>query len=175
MKIDSIKIVRTAMPMVKPFITACGVFTKKQSVLIELTSGGHKGGGKSSAGKEPTYSPECPSASSNYQRNLLSPNCWARIFPAESLSKKKSIISKATHLQKRLSIWRDGISSQDARNAPVENAPREKPHCRRRCRFRCDGGHRPVAGVDFPGRQERIQTRQAQVYARMGYGHDQIR
>lgn len=73
MKIDAIKIARVAMPMLTPFVSACGVDEVIESILIELTSGDDSGWGESAAGKQPTYSAECASTQFTISRDVITP------------------------------------------------------------------------------------------------------
>ena len=73
MKIDSIEIIRVAMPLISPFTTAYGSDDTIESVLVKLTSGDLHGWGESCPLKAPTYSPECAAAQFVVSREFVAP------------------------------------------------------------------------------------------------------
>jgi O-succinylbenzoate synthase len=73
MKIESIEIVRVAMPLISPFTTAYGSDDTIESVLVKLTSGETHGWGESCPLKAPTYSPECAAAQFVVSREFVAP------------------------------------------------------------------------------------------------------
>lgn len=73
MKIESIRIVRVAMPLIAPFRTAFGNDAVIESVLVEMTSGGISGWGEASPLADPAYSPECASSVFHVARNFVAP------------------------------------------------------------------------------------------------------
>jgi len=73
MRIDTIEIIRVAMPLKEPFRTACGDDSVNESVLVKFTSGGLYGWGEAASGREPTYCPECAASQYLVSRDFIAP------------------------------------------------------------------------------------------------------
>lgn len=73
MRIDSIEIIRVAMPLVYPFRTAFGNEDTIESVLVRLTSEGVTGWGESAPWRYPAYSPECAATVFLLARDFIAP------------------------------------------------------------------------------------------------------
>jgi len=73
MRIESIEIVRVAMPLIYPFRTAFGDDDTVESVLVRLSSGGVAGWGEAAPWKYPAYSPECAATQFMVCRDFLGP------------------------------------------------------------------------------------------------------
>ena len=73
MKIESIEIVRVAMPLIYPFTTAYGSDDTIESMLVKLTSGDDYAWGESCPMATPTYSPECALGIVTIGREFIAP------------------------------------------------------------------------------------------------------
>ncbi|MCP4642804.1 MAG: o-succinylbenzoate synthase [bacterium] len=73
MRIETIELIRVAMPLVYPFRTAFGNTETVESVLVRLTSGGIDGWGEAASWQYPAYSPECAAAQFLVSRDIIAP------------------------------------------------------------------------------------------------------
>ena len=73
MRIESIELVRVAMPLVYPFRTAFGDDDAVEAVLVRLSSGDSYGWGESAPWKYPAYSPECAATQFVLSRDFIAP------------------------------------------------------------------------------------------------------
>ena len=91
MKIDSIEIVRVAMPLVYPFRTAFGDDDTIESVLVRVSSGEQYGWGESASWKYPAYSPECSIGQFIVSRDFIAPLLLGRdICSGQALQERLS-------------------------------------------------------------------------------------
>jgi len=72
-RIDSIEIIRVAMPLIYPFRTAFGNEDTIESVLVSLSSEGVTGWGESAPWCYPAYSPECAATVFLMARDYIAP------------------------------------------------------------------------------------------------------
>jgi len=82
MKIESILIVRVAMPLIYPFRTAFGNDETIESVLVRMTSGGLEGWGEGASWRCPAYSPECAATQFIVSRDFIAPALIGRDLPS---------------------------------------------------------------------------------------------
>ncbi len=89
MKIESIRIVRVAMPLTYPFRTAFGNNEVIESVLVQMSSGDHSGWGESACWRAPAYSPECSATQFVISRDFIAPRLLnQQIASGEELQKR---------------------------------------------------------------------------------------
>ena len=100
MKIESIRIVRVAMPLIYPFRTAFGNDEVIESVLVQLSSGDHYGWGESACWRAPAYCPECSATQFVISRDFIAPRLLnQQISSGEELQSRLAGI-KGNHFAK---------------------------------------------------------------------------
>jgi len=91
MRIDSIEIVRVAMPLIYPFRTAFGDDETIESVLVKLSFGKIYGWGEAAPWKYPAYSPECARTQFVIARDFIAPLLLGQeVSSGEQLQKRLS-------------------------------------------------------------------------------------
>jgi o-succinylbenzoate synthase len=100
MKIDSIRIVRVAMPLIYPFRTAFGDDEVIESVLVRLSSGDHYGWGESASWKAPAYCPECAATQFVISRDFLAPRLLNQEIPSGQALQDQLAGIKGNHFAK---------------------------------------------------------------------------
>ncbi len=73
MKIESIKIVRVALPLIYPFRTAYGNDYVIESILIRLPNGSNQGWGEGTCFTVPAYCSECAATQFIISRDIIAP------------------------------------------------------------------------------------------------------
>ena len=73
MRIERIRIIRVAMPLIYPFRTAFGNDDVIESVLVQLSSGDLSGWGESACWRSPAYCAECSASQFLVSRDFVAP------------------------------------------------------------------------------------------------------
>ena len=76
MRLESVELIRVAMPLVRPFRTSFGTQTERDALLVHVTTDVGEGWGECVAGHDPSYSSEYVSGAIDVMRHFLIPTLF---------------------------------------------------------------------------------------------------